>query len=256
MMETNTEPLKTIRDFIRYCTTRLYSSEATFNHGYQNPEEEAAFLVLRTLRIPLEYEDKFLDAALTNNERETVLNNISRRCDDLEPTAYITKEWWLTGFPFYVDERVLIPRSYIAELIEKNFDGLLPDPAHIRSIQSDLFENLQNTKYDLIISNPPYVTESSMEGLPQEYRYEPSLALVAGADGMDIIDRLLKEVKAHLNDNGVLIVELGDGAENFKERFPNIEVTWLPTSGGKGGLLSAFNPAFLRSEPMNNVKRC
>lgn len=78
MMETNTEPLKTIRDFIRYCTTRLYSSEATFNHGYQNPEEEAAFLVLRTLRIPLEYEDKFLDAALTNNERETVLNNISR----------------------------------------------------------------------------------------------------------------------------------------------------------------------------------
>ena len=220
MMETNTEPLKTIRDFIRYCTTRLYSSEATFNHGYQNPEEEAAFLVLRTLRIPLEYEDKFLDAALTNNERETVLNNISRRCDDLEPTAYITKEWWLTGFPFYVDERVLIPRSYIAELIEKNFDGLLPDPAHIRSIldmctgsgclaillaekfpqaevdavdissealevaeiniadyelenrvypiQSDLFENLQNTKYDLIISNPPYVTESSMEGLPQE----------------------------------------------------------------------------------------
>lgn len=100
-------------------------------------------------------------------------------------------------------------------------------------IQSDLFENLQNTKYDLIISNPPYVTEASMEGLPQEYRYEPSLALVAGADGMDIIDRLLKEVKAHLNDNGVLIVELGDGAENFKERFPNMEVTWLPTSGGK-----------------------
>lgn len=213
MMETNTEPLKTIRDFIRYCTTRLYSSEATFNHGYQNPEEEAAFLVLRTLRIPLEYEEKFLDATLTGNERETVLNNISRRCDDLEPTAYITKEWWLTGFPFYVDERVLIPRSYIAELIEKNFDGLLPDPARIHSIldmctgsgclaillaekfpqaevdavdissdalevaeiniadyefenrvypiQSDLFENLQNTKYDLIISNPPYVTEAS-----------------------------------------------------------------------------------------------
>ena len=133
-METNTEPLKTIRDFIRYCTTRLYSSEATFNHGYQNPEEEAAFLVLRTLRIPLEYEEKFLDATLTGNERETVLNNISRRCDDLEPTAYITKEWWLTGFPFYVDERVLIPRSYIAELIEKNFDGLLPDPARIHSI--------------------------------------------------------------------------------------------------------------------------
>ena len=242
-------------------------------------------MVLRTLRIPLEYEEKFLDAALTGNERDTVLNNISRRCDDLEPTAYITKEWWLTGFTFYVDERVLIPRSYIAELIEKNFDGLLPDPARIHSIldmctgsgclaillaekfpqaevdavdissdalevaeiniadyefenrvypiQSDLFENLQNTKYDLIISNPPYVTEASMEGLPQEYRYEPSLALVAGADGMDIIDRLLKEVKAHLNDNGVLIVELGDGAENFKERFPNIEVTWLPTSGGK-----------------------
>lgn len=184
-----------------------------------------------------------------------------------------------------MDERVLIPRSYIAELIEKNFDGLLPDPARIHSIldmctgsgclaillaekfpqaevdavdissdalevaeiniadyefenrvypiQSDLFENLQNTKYDLIISNPALCHGSfhgrTSSGIPLRAFF----SLVAGADGMDIIDRLLKEVKAHLNDNGVLIVELGDGAENFKERFPNIEVTWLPTSGGK-----------------------
>lgn len=283
-MTANTDPLKTIRDFIRYCTTRLYRSEATFNHGYQNPEDEAAFLVLRTLRIPLEYEEKFLDAALTSDERESVLNNISRRCDDLEPTAYITKEWWLTGYPFYVDERVLIPRSYIAELIEKNFDGLLPQTEHVKNIldmctgsgclaillaekfpqaevdavdistdalevaqiniedyelenrvypiQSDLFENLHGAKYDLIISNPPYVTEASMETLPQEYCHEPALALVAGEDGMDIIDRLLKHAKSHLNEGGIMVVELGDGAEHFKERFPHLQVTWLPTSGG------------------------
>ena len=100
-------------------------------------------------------------------------------------------------------------------------------------IQSDLFENLQNTKYDLIISNPPYVTEASMGRTSSGIPLRAFFSLGRSADGMDIIDRLLKEVKAHLNDNGVLIVELGDGAENFKERFPNIEVTWLPTSGGK-----------------------
>lgn len=283
-MTSSTDTLRTIRDFIRYCTTRLYSSAATFNHGYAEPEEEAAFLVLRSLSIPLQYEEKFLDASLTVEEREEILQNISRRCDNLEPTAYITNEWWLTGYPFYVDERVLIPRSYIAELIEKNFDGILPPSMTIRSIldmctgsgclavllakkypdaevdavdisqdalevaeiniedyglenrvypiQSDLFENLQGASYDLIISNPPYVTEASMDSLPEEYRHEPALALAAGEDGMDIIERLLQQAPKHLNDNGVLIVELGDGAQAFKERFPNLRVTWLSTSGG------------------------
>lgn len=281
---TSTDTLRTIRDFIRYCTTCLYSSAATFNHGYAEPEEEAAFLVLRSLRIPLQYEEKFLDAALTEEEREMILQNISHRCQDLVPTAYITHEWWLTGYPFYVDERVLIPRSYIAELIEKNFDGIIPSSKNIRSIldmctgsgclaillakkypnaevdavdisqdaldvaeiniadydlenrvypiQSDLFENLQGAKYDLIISNPPYVTQASMETLPAEYCHEPALALAAGADGMDIIERLLKEAKKHLNEKGMMIVELGDGADAFRSRFPHLKVTWLPTSGG------------------------
>lgn len=284
MSMTSTDTLRTIRDFIRYCTTRLYSSAATFNHGYSEPEEEAAFLVLRSLSIPLQYEEKFLDASLTVEEREEILQNISRRCDNLEPTAYITNEWWLTGYPFYVDERVLIPRSYIAELIEKNFDGILPSSMTVRSIldmctgsgclaillakkypdaevdaadisqealevaeiniedyglenrvypiQSDLFENLHGASYDLIISNPPYVTEASMGSLPEEYRHEPALALAAGEDGMDIIERLLQQARKHLNDNGVMIVELGDGAQAFKERFPNLHVTWLSTSGG------------------------
>lgn len=278
----STLPLKTIRDFIRYATTRLYNSEASFNHGYDNPVDEASFLVLRSLNIPLEYEEKFLEAKLTDDEREMILNNISRRCDELEPTAYITKEWWLTGFCFYVDDRALIPRSFIAELIKDHFGHLLKttprsildmctgsgclaillsmefpgatvdavdisqgalDVAQINisnygldgiviPIRSDLFENLGSMKYDLIICNPPYVTEESMENLPGEYRHEPSLALAAGSDGMDVIKLLMKHAREHLNDGGLLVVELGDGAEAFKENFPQFPVQWLPCSGG------------------------
>lgn len=278
----STSPLQTIRDFIRYATTRLFNSEATFNHGYDNPVDEASFLVLRSLQIPLEYEQKFLDAKLTEEERELILNNISRRCDELEPTAYITKEWWLTGFSFYVDDRVLIPRSYIAELIEGDFNQHLKKPPRtildmctgsgclaillsfkfpdasvdaadisqdaldvaqinisnydlddvVIPIKSDLFSNLAGLKYDLIVCNPPYVTLESMDNLPAEYCHEPALALEAGEDGMDVIKRLMKDAKEHLNEEGLLVVELGDGAEAFKKQFPNLQVQWLPCSGG------------------------
>lgn len=279
-----TTPLRTIRDFIRYALTRLSQSPATFNHGYDEPENEAVFLVMATLHIPLEYEEKYLDAALTESERQLVLNNISRRCDELEPTAYIVKEWWLTGFDFYVDERVLIPRSFIAELMEDRLMPWIKDPESVKStldlccgsgclaiiaaecfpfstvdavdisadaldvatinierygledrvfpIQSDLFENLHGAKYDLIISNPPYVTTASMQTLPGEYLHEPTLALEAGEDGMNIVKRIIENAHHFLNDNGILVVELGDGADAFKEIYPTLEVTWLPTSGG------------------------
>lgn len=284
MMTENTATLSTIRDFIRYAATRLFLSDASFAHGYEDPVHEASFLILRSLKIPLEYEGKFLSATLTKEERQMLLNNISRRCDELVPTAYIVKEWWLIGYSFFVDDRVLIPRSFIAELIEKRFDGLLPENLSVNTaldmctgsgclaimlaetfpnsqvdavdishgalnvaeinidsyglsdrvfpIQSDLFFNLKGVKYDLIISNPPYVTEEAMAGLPGEYMHEPALALEAGADGMDIIARLMKEAKEHLNDDGILIVELGDNSDHFKTRFPDLSVKWIETSGG------------------------
>ena len=283
-MSDKTSSLTTIRDFIRYASTRLFESEATFSHGYDDPFQEASFLVLRSLHIPLEYEQKFLDASLTSNEREMLLNNISRRCDDLEPTAYIVHEWWLVGYRFYVDERVLIPRSFIAEMIEDRFEGIVEDPLNVkhvldlctgsgclailssecfpnaevdavdisegalevaekniadyglegivRPIQSDLFTNLVDKKYDVIITNPPYVTTEAMEHLPGEYRHEPELALVAGEDGMDLIKTILEQAKEHLNDGGLMFVELGDGKEAFENRWPELNVVWLPTSGG------------------------
>ena len=216
----NTAPLRTIRDFVRYAATQLSKANISYAHGYDNPYDEAGFLVLRSLGIELEYENKFLDAALTQDERQFILNQISRRCDELVPTAYLTKEWWLTGHRFFVDDRVLIPRSFIAELIEEEFQPWVKNPEEItsvldmctgsgclailasecfpnaevdavdisegalevaekniadyglegivRPIQSDLFTNLADKKYDVIITNPPYVTTEAMEHLPGE----------------------------------------------------------------------------------------
>ena len=280
----NTAPLRTIRDFVRYAATQLSKANISYAHGYDNPYDEAGFLVLRSLGIELEYENKFLDAALTQDERQFILNQISRRCDELVPTAYLTKEWWLTGHRFFVDDRVLIPRSFIAELIEEEFQPWVQNPEEIasvldmctgsgclailasecfpnaevdavdisegalevaekniadyglegivRPIQSDLFTNLAGKKYDVIITNPPYVTTEAMEHLPGEYRHEPELALAAGDDGMDLIKTILEQAKEHLNDGGLMFVELGDGKEAFENRWPELNVVWLPTSGG------------------------
>ncbi len=284
MADNNTGALRTIRDFIRYGVTRLYNSKATFMHGYDNPVDEASFLVLRLLEIPLEVEEKFLDCALTEDERVRVLNAINRRCDDLVPTAYLTHEWWLTGHVFYVDDRVLIPRSYIAELLEEDLAPWVEDPDSVSSVldmctgsaclailasatfpwatvdcadispealevarrnisdygledivtpyESDLFSALDGKTYDVIISNPPYVTQEAMDALPQEYRHEPSLALAAGDDGMDVVRRLMAQAKEHLNDGGIMIVEIGDGREAFEAIYPDMPVMWLTTSGG------------------------
>lgn len=280
----NTAPLRTIRDFVRYASTQLSKSDISYGHGYDNPYDEAGFLVLRSLGIELEYEDKFLDAALTESERQFILNQISRRCDELVPTAYLTKEWWLTGHRFFVDDRVLIPRSFIAELIENDFQPWIQNPEEINSvldmctgsgclailaaecfpnaevdavdisegalevaekniadyglegivnpIQSDLFTKLKDKKYDVIITNPPYVTKAAMRCLPGEYKHEPELALVAGEDGMDLIKTILEQAKSHLNEDGMMFVELGDGKEAFENRWPELNVVWLPTSGG------------------------
>lgn len=276
--------LETIRDFIRFTTTSLYRSDATFMHGYDNPEDEATFLVLKCLSLPLEDQERFIDCRVTEEEKENLATAIDERCNQLIPTAYITKEWWLTGHPFYVDDRVLIPRSYIAELLEEELSPWITDPENVTSvldlctgsgclaiiaaetfpnaavdaadistdaldvaginiadynldevvtpIKTDVFSNLQGKKYDLIISNPPYVTSQAMEALPGEYCHEPALALEAGEDGMDIVKKIISQAKSHLNDGGLLVVEIGNGKEAFEALYPEIPVMWLTTSGG------------------------
>lgn len=228
--------------------------------------------------------ETFLDAALTHNELTRLVHLIDRRVHEKVPTAYLLREAWLTEHRFYIDERALIPRSFIAELLEEDLAPWIEDPWSVGSVldlctgsgclailaqgtfpdaqvtgsdlspdalevakinrrnygmedtlelvQGDLFENLQGRTFDLIISNPPYVTDASMDTLPSEYRHEPAMALGAGADGMDVVRRMLPEAGAHLNEGGMIVVEVGDEAEAVEATFPGLELTWLTTSGG------------------------
>lgn len=280
-----THNLRTIRDFTRYAMTELESSGASLGHGSEDMWQEATFLVLRSLNLPFERLDSFWDAALTEKEAERVLSLIEKRTAGKIPAAYLLHEAWLTGHKFYVDENVLIPRSFIAELLQ---DALIPwvqDPNSIGSvldlctgsgclailaaevfpearivgadisdkaldvarinrrdygmvqtlelIHSDIFSNLTQECFDLILCNPPYVTSRAMGSLPGEYRKEPVLALEAGEDGMDFMRRFMPQVRSHLTDNGQAIVEIGDGREAFEALWPNLVVTWLETSAGE-----------------------
>lgn len=276
--------LKTIRDVFRWAISEMESADLSYGHGTPDAWEEASFLVCRGLKLPFEHFCDLWDAALTHTELSRLVHLIDRRVHDKVPVPYLLREAWLTGHCFYIDERALIPRSYIAELIEEDFAPWVEDPDEVTSVldmctgsgclailaqgifpnaqvtgadispdalevakinrhdygldetlelvQTDLFSALEDRTFDLIISNPPYVTQASMDALPQEYRHEPSLALGAGDDGMDIVRRLLPEARHHLNDGGQLIVEVGDGAQAVEATFPGLELTWLVTSGG------------------------
>ena len=276
--------LKTIRDLYRWAVTELETSDLSFGHGSPSALEDASFLICRALKLPFENFDMFLDAALTHNELVRIVHLIDRRVHDKTPTAYLLKEAWLTEHRFYIDERALIPRSYIAELLEEDLAPWAADPEAVHSVldlctgsgclailaqgafpnakvtgsdisqaalevakinrrdydmeetlelvQSDLFENLQGRRFDIIISNPPYVTTDAMERLPSEYRHEPALALAAGADGMDVVRRILAEAADHLTEEGFIVVEVGDGLEAVEAAFPGLSITWLSVSGG------------------------
>lgn len=273
--------LETIRDVIRYAMTRFEEEGIFLGHGCADCYEEAYFLVLRALKLDFSDLERFWDARLTAKELKRILEMIERRAVDKVPTPYLLNEAWLTDHVFYCDERVLIPRSYIAELLQDAFDPWVDDPEGVTSVldlctgsgclgilaaetfpnakvdcadispdaldvaeinlanygltdeielvETDLFNNLQGRKYDIIISNPPYVTEEAMENLTDEYKHEPELALGAGVDGLDIVRRMLAEAKDHLNDGGLLIVEVGDGREACEEAFPELPFIWLST---------------------------
>lgn len=276
--------LKTIRDVFRWSITEMESADLSYGHGSPDAWEESSFLICRALKLPFEHFEDFFDAALTHNELVRLVHLIDRRVHEKTPAAYLLKEAWLTEHRFYVDERALIPRSYIAELLEEDLRPWVEDPEAVGSVldlctgsgclailakgvfpnaqvtgsdlsadalevakinrreygleeelelvQGDLFSGLAGRRFDLIISNPPYVTEASMKRLPQEYRHEPEMALGAGVDGMDVVRRMLPEAAEHLTDAGILIVEVGDGLEAVEAAFPGLELTWLTVSGG------------------------
>ena len=275
------DELETLRDWLRFAVTRFGETKIAFGHGTTNAYDEAAYLLLHALSLPIDRLEPFLDARLTRVERARLAALLARRIDERIPAAYLTGEAWLGEFRFHVDKRVVIPRSFIAELLP---DGLAPyigssetirsaldlctgsgclaillahaflnadvDAAdlsadalavaqqnvaeyelgdRIKLIRSDLFDNLRGKTYDLIVSNPPYVTTTAMGSLPLEFRHEPELALAGGDDGMDVVRSMIDAVPRHLNAHGVLVVEVGSGKAAVEAAFPRLPFVWLTT---------------------------
>jgi len=275
--------LKTVRDWLDLTVERFNKAGLYFGHGSANARDEAAYLMLHTLKLPLDELDSVLDRQLTPAEIESLEGIVRRRIDERVPAAYLTREAWLGEFRFYIDERAIVPRSYIAPLLRDElypwvsedqpinraldlctgsgclaillahaFPGAevdatdlsaqalevaarnvadygLQDRVHLT--QGDLFAGLTG-RYDLIVSNPPYVNRASMEDLPQEYRAEPPMALAGGEDGLAIVRRLLAHAGSHLNERGILVVEIGHNRDVLEQAFPRVPFTWLATSGG------------------------
>jgi ribosomal protein L3 glutamine methyltransferase len=285
--------LLTLLDFVRYAVSRFVEAKLVFAHGTTDPVVEAAFLVCETLNLHPDQFESFATARVTAHEAKAILDVIVRRVTTRKPAAYLVNKIYMRGLPFYVDERVIVPRSFIGELLDSHFSGapdhagaLLEDPASVHSVldlctgsgclailasrhfpnarieavdisrdalevaarniadygledrvklhRGDLFTPIGEARYDLIISNPPYVDAEGMAALPRECRAEPKLAFDGGADGLDIISRLLKEAGRHLTLQGGLLCEIGRGRELLEAAFPQIPLLWLDTEDSNG----------------------
>ncbi|MFM0071780.1 50S ribosomal protein L3 N(5)-glutamine methyltransferase [Paraburkholderia sediminicola] len=279
-----TLPFSTVRDLLRFAVSRFNQAELSFGHGSANAYDEAAYLILHTLHLPLDLLEPFLDARLSAAEVDAVLNVIERRAGQRVPAAYITQEAWMHGFRFHVDERVIVPRSFIGELLQDGLQPYVEDPEQVGAVlelctgsgclailaahafpnadidavdlsapalevatrnvadyhlddrialfEGDLYAPLAERRYDVIISNPPYVNATSMQELPAEYKHEPDMALAGGTDGMDIVRRIIAEARNWLTDDGVLVVEIGNERANVEAAFGGLDLVWLSTSAG------------------------
>lgn len=277
--------LDTVRDFLRFAVSRFNEAGLFFGHGSDNAHDEAAYLILHTLNLPLDILEPYLDARLLPQEKHRLLELIERRVKERVPVAYLTRHARQGDFDFYVDERVIVPRSFIAELLGEplrpwiEYDELVhnvldlctgsgclaiqaachyPDAVvdavdisldalevaavnvedyglqeRVNLIHTDLFEGLEG-RYDLIITNPPYVDAESVAALPPEYRHEPEPALGSGEDGLDAVRRILPQAARFLNPHGVLLAEIGHNRDALEAAFPELPFVWLDTSGGDG----------------------
>lgn len=279
--------LNTIRDVVRWATSQFNEAGIFYGHGTDNAWDEAIALTLHSLHLPHTIHPSIMDARLTSAEKDKLFKLIQRRLKDRVPVPYLTKEAWFAGLSFYVDERVLIPRSPIAELIEHHFEPWIeydkvhrildlctgsgciaiacakkfPDAQvdasdlsedalavakinlarhemedHVTLFHSDLFEKIPQKKYDIIVSNPPYVSAEEMAALPQEYKHEPKSGLEAGEAGLDFAVRIIENAKKHLSPRGILIVEVGNSEYALTEKHPEIPFTWLEFERGGGGV--------------------
>ena len=282
------ENLRTVQDFIRWTSSQLSLSDVFLGHGTDNPIDEAKQLILATLGLSLFIPTEFYAANLTNDEKQELFAIIQKRISDRVPTPYLTNQAWFCGHSFYIDERVLIPRSPIGELIDNHFQSLLSQPPQqildlctgsgcigiacayafpeaqiditdislealdvaqqnidlhemnfqVTPMQSDLFNDIPEKQYDLIVTNPPYVDNEDMGDLPDEFSYEPKLALEAGFDGLDIVKRILRDAIDYLSPQGVLICEVGNSWVSLQEQYPQVPFNWLEFERGGLGVFS------------------
>jgi ribosomal protein L3 glutamine methyltransferase len=289
----NAGELQTLVDYVRYAVSRFQQADLVFAHGTTDPVAEAAFMVGEALHLRPDQFETFATARVTAAEGKEILDLIAARVTTRKPAAYLLNKVYMRGLPFYVDERVIVPRSFIGELLESHFGGadgdgtsLIDDPLAVDSVldlctgsgclailasryfpnavidavdiskdalavaarnveqyglsdrislhRGDLFAPLSQRRYDLIISNPPYVDAEGMAGLPRECRAEPAIAFDGGADGLDVIHRILNAARDHLTAEGGLLCEVGRDRPQIEVAYPDLPLLWLDTEDSEG----------------------
>lgn len=283
--------LVTIRDFLRHAVSSFRAAGLVHGHGTSSVIDEAAFIILETLHLPVDNINPWLDARLTKAERTALARIIATRVKTRKPAAYLLKKTYMHGVPFFVDERVIVPRSYIGELLMNGTlgpdgIGLYETPAAIGSVldlctgsgclavlaamtfedatidavdlskdalavakvnvkdhdlvdrislhRGDLFAPLNDRRYDLIITNPPYVARAEVKAFPAEYKHEPVMAHLGGDDGFDLVRRILADAPKHLTADGVLVCEIGTGRDLLEADFPQLPFIWVDSDESEG----------------------
>ncbi len=290
MLASFPENFETLRDFFRYAISRFNAAELVYGHGTDNAVDEAAFILLEALHLPVDRLEPFLDARLAAEEKQRIADLIEARITSRKPAAYLLGRTYLKGVPFLVEDGVIVPRSFIGELLMSDAlqgdGGLIEEPAEIETIldlctgggslavlaamafphaqidavdlsrqalalakrnialhhmdeqislyEGDLYKPLGKRRYDLIITNPPYVTAASVAAFPPEYKAEPVLAHLGGEDGLDIVRKIIAQAPKHLTPHGALLCEIGAGRATFEAEFPDLPVLWLDTDASEG----------------------
>ncbi|MEC6813988.1 MULTISPECIES: 50S ribosomal protein L3 N(5)-glutamine methyltransferase [Photobacterium] len=278
--------LHTLQDMLRWTVSRFNAAGLFYGHGTDNAWDEAVQLVLPTVYLPLDVPPEVRNSRLTSSERHRIVERVMRRINDRTPVSYLTNVAYFCGMEFFVDERVLVPRSPIGELIENRFEPFLQqEPTRIMDLctgsgcigiacahmfpeaevdivdistdalavaeqnitdhgleqqviplRSDLLRDIPKDKYDLIVTNPPYVDQEDMDSLPEEFRHEPELGLAAGSDGLKLVRRILANAPDYLKDDGILICEVGNSMIHMEEQYPHIPFLWLEFANGGHGV--------------------